>query len=286
MTRQITIDVGPNGSPTPVRIGGDAPLALIAGPCVLEGPGMALHVAQQLKAIAIRYGIGYVFKASFDKANRTSIRSARGPGLDAGLGVLAQVRSVAKVPVLTDVHETWQVGPCAEVVDILQVPAFLCRQTDLLLACAKTGKPVNVKKGQFLSPWDIPNVVQKLQSEGCEQIILTERGTSFGYQNLVVDFRSLPAMRATGYPVAFDVTHSLQLPGNVGTASGGMREYAPHLARAACAVGVDALFIETHPHPNEALSDATTMLPLDQVESLLSVAVEIHQAVRRAGVVE
>jgi 2-dehydro-3-deoxyphosphooctonate aldolase (KDO 8-P synthase) len=279
MAREIVVGSEQDGC-VPVRIGGAAPLALIAGPCVLESMDVCRAVAGELKRLSQLLNIGVVFKSSFDKANRTSISSYRGPGIDAGLEMLAQVKREFGMPVLTDVHEPWQAERAAQVVDIIQVPAFLCRQTDLLLAAGRTGKPVNIKKGQFLSPWDMANAVEKVASTGNEQILLTERGTSFGYRNLVVDFRSLPIMRGLGYPVVFDLTHSLQLPGGMGTATGGMREFAPHLMRAACAVGVDALFMEVHPNPEAALSDASTMLSVYGLEELLRTAQAIDRIVR------
>lgn len=279
MAREVVVGSEQDGC-VPVRIGGAAPLALIAGPCVLESMEVCRAVAGELKRLSQILNIGVVFKSSFDKANRTSISSYRGPGIDAGLEMLAQVKREFGLPVLTDVHEPWQAERAAQVVDIIQVPAFLCRQTDLLLAAGRTGKPVNIKKGQFLSPWDMANAVEKVASTGNEQILLTERGTSFGYRNLVVDFRSLPIMRGLGYPVVFDLTHSLQLPGGMGTATGGMREFAPHLMRAACAVGVDALFMEVHPNPESALSDASTMLSVYGLEELLRTAQAIDRIVR------
>ncbi len=259
---------------------GQGPIVLIAGPCVLENPEMALHTAQTLKEICQRISLPFVFKSSFDKANRTSIHSYRGPGLEKGLEILEEIHKRVQVPVLTDIHEPWQAKPVAEVVDILQIPAFLCRQTDLVREAAETGKAINVKKGQFLAPWDVRHIIEKIESVGNYQILLTERGTSFGYGNLVVDFRSLPMMRGYGYPVVYDATHSLQLPGMAGSATGGQREYACPLIRAACAVGVDALFLETHPDPDAALSDATTQIPLEQVEEILKIAVEVDRLVK------
>lgn len=257
---------------------GDGGLALIAGPCVIESLDQCLVVAETVRGIAARHGFDYIFKASFDKANRTSIHSGRGPGLDGGLEVLAKVREAVGVPVLTDFHEPWQASRVAEVVDMLQVPAFLARQTDLLAAAARTGKPVNVKKAQFMAPWEMKSVVGKLEEAGCREILLTERGASFGYNNLVVDFRGLPIMRGLGHPVCYDATHSLQQPGSAGTASGATREYAPHLLRAAVAVGVDALFLETHPDPARALSDAAAQLPLSELDPILAQAAAIHRA--------
>jgi len=272
MTKEIKI-----GS---VKVGGRNPLALIAGPCVIEGKELCHQIGRDIKAICGELKIPYIFKASFDKANRLSVSSPRGPGLDKGLEILAEIRSNLDVPVLTDIHEVWQAAKVAEVVDILQIPAFLCRQTDLVLAAAKTGKPVNIKKGQFLSPHDMRNIVEKVTSTGNEQVLLTERGVSFGYGNLVVDMRSLAIMREIGFPVVFDATHSVQRPGGLGTASGGDLEYVPHLVRAACAVGIDALFLEVHPNPEIALSDAANMLPLDSLKSVLTQAQAIDGLVR------
>lgn len=260
---------------------GDGSLALIAGPCVIESRAQCLEVAAAVRDLAASRGIPYVFKASFDKANRTSIHSHRGPGMDDGLAVLASVREQVGVPVLTDIHESWQAERAAEAVDVLQIPAFLARQTDLLVAAARTGRPVNVKKAQFMAPWDMRSVVTKLEEAGCRQILLTERGSSFGYNNLVVDFRALPQLRALGYPVCYDVTHSMQQPGAAGTASGATREYAPHLLHAAAAVGCDALFIEVHPDPDQALSDAAAQLPLAGLGPLLDEALAIHRAVHQ-----
>lgn len=267
-----------------VRVGnltvGDGRLALIAGPCVIESLELCREVAGALSELCRQRGIPYIFKASFDKANRTAHDSFRGLGLDAGLKVLAQVREEFVVPVTTDVHESWQAEPVAQVVDLLQVPAFLCRQTDLLAACARTGKSVNVKKGQFLAPWDARNIVEKLRAFGAQGILLTERGTSFGYNTLIVDMAGLPLMRALGVPVVFDATHSVQRPGGAGKASGGDRASIAPLARAAVAVGIDALFMEVHPNPEKALSDAATQYPLDQIEPLLDELLALH-AVRR-----
>jgi 2-dehydro-3-deoxyphosphooctonate aldolase (KDO 8-P synthase) len=259
---------------------GDGGLALIAGPCVIESREMSLEVAGRVAEIARRVGMPYIFKASFDKANRTAGSSFRGPGLEAGLETLAAVKAAHGVPVLTDIHEPWQAARAAEVVDVLQIPAFLARQTDLVLAVAKTGRVVNVKKAQFMAPWDMQSVIAKCHEAGNRRILLTERGTSFGYNNLVVDFRSLPIMRALGYPVVYDATHSLQLPGGAGTSSGAQREYAPHLMRAAVAAGVDALFMEVHPDPAHALSDAPAQIPLAEVEGLLRTAKAIHDVIR------
>ena len=261
-------------------IGGGEKLTLLAGPCVLEGLDRCLLIGRTIKEICQRLDINYVFKASFDKANRSSYHSFRGPGLKKGLEMLKTIKAELDVPVVTDIHETSQAKPVAEVADILQIPAFLCRQTDLLHAAAQTGKVVNVKKGQFLAPEDMRNVVDKLHESGCDQIMLTERGASFGYHNLVVDMRSLPIMRSFGYPVVMDGTHSVQLPGGNGTTSAGNREYVEYLVRAAVAVGVDALFLEVHDNPEEALSDGANMVYLDKLEDLLKDAVAIHEIVR------
>ena len=263
------------------EIGAGNPLALLAGPCVLEGLERSLYIGREIKAIANRLGIPYVFKASFDKANRSSFNSFRGPGLEKGLAMLAQIKKELDVPVITDIHTEAQAKPAAEVVDILQIPAFLCRQTDLVYQAALTGKPVNVKKGQFLSPKDMRNVVDKILEGGNSNILLTERGASFGYNNLVVDMRSFPIMRSFGYPVVFDATHSVQIPGGLGTASSGNREYVEYLTRAAVGAGVDALFMEVHDNPEEALSDGPNMVYLDKLEDLLKDALSIHDIVRK-----
>lgn len=263
-----------------VPAGGKNPLALIAGPCVIEGEEHLLDTAERLQDICGRVGVPLVLKSSYDKANRTSLRSFRGPGLERGLEILYRVREKTGLPVLTDVHEVAQVAPAAAVVDALQIPAFLCRQTDLLVAAGQSGRAVNVKKGQFLSPGEVQRVVEKVFSTGNHQLLITERGTTFGYNNLVVDMRALPIMRALGYPVVFDATHSLQLPGGTGVASGGQREYVPHLARAAVAAGCDVLFMEVHPDPDNAPSDAATMWPLDELESLLRQLVRVAAAVQ------
>ena len=261
-------------------IGGGEKLTLLAGPCVLEGLDRCLLIGRTIKEICERLDINYVFKASFDKANRSSYHSFRGPGLKKGLEMLRTIKEELGVPVVTDIHEAAQAKPVAEVVDILQIPAFLCRQTDLLHAAAQTGRVVNVKKGQFLAPEDMRNVVDKLHESGCDQIMLTERGASFGYHNLVVDMRSLPIMRSFGYPVVMDGTHSVQLPGGNGTTSAGNREYVEYLVRAAVGAGVDALFLEVHDNPEEALSDGANMVYLDKLEDLLKDAVAIHEIVR------
>jgi 2-dehydro-3-deoxyphosphooctonate aldolase (KDO 8-P synthase) len=261
------------------RIGPDQPLLLIGGPCVLESEELAREVAGELKRITARLGMSFVFKASYDKANRTSLSSFRGPGLQEGLRILGRLRDDFQVPVISDIHETSQVLPAAAVLDILQIPAFLCRQTDLLLAAGRSGKPVNLKKGQFLSPWDMAHAVAKFKSTGNRKLLLTERGFALGYNNLVVDMRSLPVMRSLGCPVIYDATHSLQLPGGAGGSSGGQREFIPPLARAAVAAGIDGIFMEVHPQPERALCDGPNSIPLDQVESILQVLVQIHRLV-------
>ena len=263
-----------------VAFGTKLPLALIAGPCQMESRAQALETAAALKEICGRVGIGLVYKTSFDKANRTSGGAQRGVGLEAALPVFAEIRETLGLPVLTDVHEREQCAPLAEVVDVLQIPAFLCRQTDLLLAAAATGRAVNVKKGQFLAPWDMRNVAAKL-SEAVGGVLLTERGTSFGYNTLVSDFRGLPVMAATGWPVVFDATHSVQQPGGQGGSSGGQREFVPVLARAAVAVGVAGVFIETHPDPDHAPSDGPNMLPLRTMEPLLRELMEFDRLTKR-----
>ena len=256
---------------------------LIAGPCVIESRDLALEVAERVKAITDRLGIRYVFKASYDKANRSSGGSFRGPGVAEGLAVLAEVKESLGLPVLTDIHESQQAAPVAEVVDVLQIPAFLCRQTDLLLAAAEavrgTDKTINVKKGQFLAPWDMAQVVKKLREAGVQNLWLTERGSSFGYNTLVVDYRGLPQLQALGCPVIFDATHSVQQPGGQGSSSGGQREFVAPLARAAMAVGVDGLFMEVHPDPEQALSDGPNMVPLHRLEPLLAQLMNIRSAI-------
>ena len=261
------------------EVGPGQPLLLLAGPCVLESGELAWDIAREMKKICARLGISYVFKASFDKANRSSLESFRGPGLDEGLRALAAVKEATGLPVLTDVHEPWQAERAAEVADVLQVPAFLCRQTDLLLACGRSGAAVNVKKGQFLAPEDMRHAVDKVRSTGNARVTITERGTSFGYHNLVVDMRAFPIMRAFA-PVIFDVTHSLQLPGGLGHATAGAREFHQHLARAAAAAGVDGFFMEVHPDPPRALSDATTQLSLEEFDELLGQLERVASAVR------
>src|SRR6188508_1810437 len=254
-------------------------IAFLLGPCVVESSTHALFMASEIKAICQRVGVRFVYKSSFDKANRSSIESFRGEGMEFGLEVLEQVKADVGVPVITDVHEPWQVEKAAEVADILQIPAFLCRQTDLLVEAAKSGKAVNVKKGQFLAPWDAKNIVEKLQDADCEKILLTERGASFGYNNLVVDLRSFPIMRSFGVPVVFDVTHSLQLPGGLGKATGGQSEYIENFARAGVACGVDAVFMEVHNDPANAPSDGPNQLPLGRLEGLLTKLKQIHELV-------
>jgi 2-dehydro-3-deoxyphosphooctonate aldolase (KDO 8-P synthase) len=262
------------------EVGHDRPFFLIAGPCVVESEGLVLDVAGRMKEITAALGIPYIFKASYDKANRSSKSSFRGPGIEEGLRILSEVRRQLGLPVLTDVHEDTPMAEVAAVVDVLQTPAFLCRQTNFILSAASQGKPVNVKKGQFLSPWEMKNVVEKARSTGNEQILACERGFTFGYNNLVSDMRSLAVMRAYA-PVVFDATHSVQLPGGQGTASGGQREFVPVLARAAVAVGVAGLFMETHPDPAKALSDGPNAWPLDRMRSLLEVLKELDAAVKQ-----
>lgn len=262
-----------------VRFGHNNPLLIIAGPCVIESEALAIETAGRLKEICEKAGLPFIFKSSYDKANRTSLKSFRGPGIDKGLRILADIKSRLNVPVISDIHSLEEVRPASEVLDALQIPAFLCRQTDLIIKAAETGKPVNIKKGQFLSPWDVKNIIEKFISTGNKNLFITERGTSFGYNNLVVDFRGLPIMRSFGYPVIFDVTHSLQLPGGQGSSSGGQREFAEPLARAAAAVGVEGLFLEVHPDPNKALCDGPNMIRLDDVSGLLTMIKEIHNLV-------
>jgi 2-dehydro-3-deoxyphosphooctonate aldolase (KDO 8-P synthase) len=278
MTREVRVGA--------LTVGGGAPLVLIGGPCAIENEKHALMTAERLAAIAADKRVPFVYKSSYDKANRSSVHAYRGPGLVEGLRILRKVRDTLRVPVLSDVHQVSEVGPAAEVLDVLQIPAFLCRQTDLILAAAATGKPVNVKKGQFVAPGDMTNVVDKIRSTGNASILLTERGTSFGYHNLVVDMRGLADMRALGYPVVFDATHSVQLPGGAGDRSGGERKYVPALARAAVAVGVDALFMEMHEDPDRTLqdgrplSDGPNMLRIDDLPPLLDDLLAIHEVHR------
>jgi 2-dehydro-3-deoxyphosphooctonate aldolase (KDO 8-P synthase) len=263
-----------------ITIGSGYPLVLIGGPCAIEGEAFMLDVASRLRDITAKAGVPFIFKSSYDKANRTSIRSHRGPGLHAGLQILQKIKDIVGVPVLSDVHAVEEVKPAAEVLDVLQIPAFLCRQTDLVVTAAQTGKPVNVKKGQFLAPWDTHNIVEKVRSVGNDQVLLTERGVSFGYNNLVADMRSLVVMRAFDVPVVFDATHSVQLPGGAGTASAGEREFVPHLARAAVATGCDALFMEIHPDPDRAPCDGPNMLRLEDLPALLAQVIQIDRIVR------
>ena len=263
-----------------VSVSNELPFTLISGPCQLESLDHALMLAETLVETCSDLGIPYIFKASFDKANRSSLGTARGMGIDAGLEVLAKVRDAVGCPVLTDIHDIPQCAYAAQYVDILQIPAFLCRQTDLLLAAGETGAAINVKKGQFLAPWDVQNIVDKITSTGNERILLTDRGTSFGYNMLVSDMRSLPIMARTGYPVVFDATHSVQLPGGLGGSSGGQREFVPPLARAAVAVGTGAVFIETHQDPDKSPSDGPNMVPLDQMRGLLEKLTEIDRIIK------
>ncbi|MDR3386468.1 MAG: 3-deoxy-8-phosphooctulonate synthase [Rudaea sp.] len=267
-------------------IGLDKPLFLIAGPCVIESRQLQIDTAGKLKEITGRLGIPFIFKSSFDKANRTSASSFRGPGIDAGLRILAEVKDQLGVPVLTDVHEYTPLDEVAAVVDVLQTPAFLCRQTDFIQNVAKAGKPVNIKKGQFLSPWEMKHVSEKALATGNTQIMVCERGVSFGYNNLVSDMRSLAVMRDTGCPVVFDATHSVQLPGGAGGKSGGQREFVPVLARAAVAVGIAGIFMETHPDPDKALSDGPNAWPLPKMAALLETLLELDRATKRAGFLE
>ena len=264
----------------PISIGGQNPLALIAGPCVIESEKIALEIAEKLKRITADLNVPFIFKASYDKANRTSIKSFRGPGLNDGLKILQKIKTELDLPILSDVHKEEEIDPAAEILDILQIPAYLCRQTDLLVKAAQTGKPINVKKGQFLAPWDMKNVVVKIEESGNSNILLTERGATFGYNNLVVDMRSLVLMRKHSYPVIFDATHSLQQPGGQGTTSGGQSEMVPDLARGAVAVGCDALFMETHTDPYKALSDGPNMLQIDLLPELLEQLVTLDQIVK------
>ncbi|AQU86671.1 3-deoxy-8-phosphooctulonate synthase [Komagataeibacter nataicola] len=275
MTAHATVNIGS------LAVGNEHPFVLIAGPCQIESAQHATEVADALHGMATRLGIGLIYKSSFDKANRTSINGARGVGMAQGLDILAQVRARFGMPVLTDVHQPEQCAPVAEVADVLQIPAFLCRQTDLLLAAGQTGAAINIKKGQFLAPWDMANVAVKVASTGNERIMLCERGTSFGYNTLVNDMRALPIMAGTGYPVIYDATHSVQQPGGLGSASGGQRVFAPILARAALAIGVAGLFIETHPDPDTAPSDGATMLPLSAMEDLLGTLLRYDQLTKQ-----
>lgn len=252
---------------------------LIAGPCVIESEEMVMSIAEKMKSITDKLGIPYTFKASFDKANRTSINGKRGPGIEEGLRILEKVKTTFDLPVATDIHEPWQAEPVGKVCDIVQIPAFLCRQTDLLVAAAKTRKCINIKKAQFLAPWDMANCAQKVEQSGNSNIMLCERGTSFGYNNLVVDMTGLVEMKKFGYPVIFDATHSVQKPGGKGTSTGGNREYVEYLAKAAIAVGVDGLFMETHPSPDDAWSDGPNMVILDKMEAMLEKLIKVYEAV-------
>ena len=263
-----------------IEIGGNNRFTFIGGPCVIESEDLVMKIAQRVKYICEKLNINYIFKASFDKANRSSINSFRGPGLEKGLEILGKVKEKYNLPVVTDVHESYQCEALAKVVDMIQIPAFLCRQTDLLLAAASTGLPINIKKGQFLAPWDMKNVVTKMKEVGNEKILLCERGSTFGYNNLVVDMRALLEMRKFGYPVVFDVTHAVQKPGGLGDTTSGDREYVFPLMRAGLAVGVDAIFAEVHPEPDKAKSDGPNMLYLDHLEDILSVAVKIDDFVK------
>jgi 2-dehydro-3-deoxyphosphooctonate aldolase (KDO 8-P synthase) len=273
LTREISL--------SSLRLGGGNPLFLIAGPCVIESEAHARMMAEKVAKIAADAGVPYIFKASYDKANRTSVMAFRGPGAQEGLRILGKIKADLKVPVLTDIHDASQAGPAAEVCDVLQIPAFLARQTELLIAAGRTGRIINVKKAQYLSPWDMANVAEKIATTGNSKILLTERGASFGYENLVVDFRSFPVMEQTGYPVVFDVTHSVQLPGGQGHASGGQPEFIEPLARAGVAAGVDGIFLETHDNPAAALSDGPNALPLAQLPALLAKLKELATVVRR-----
>ena len=264
-----------------ITIGGNRRFALLAGPCAIESEEMTIEVATELKNICTRLDIPFIFKSSFDKANRTSATSPRGVGIEKGLQILQRVKDELNIPIVTDVHESWQCPIVAEVADILQIPAFLCRQTDLLVAAAETGRAINVKKGQFLAPWDMRNVVDKLRSTGNERIMVCERGSSFGYNNLVVDMTSLVEMRQIGVPIVFDATHSVQKPGGQGGVTGGNREMVPHLMRAALAVGVDAIFAEVHPDPDNAFSDAANQIRLDNIENILRQAIEIDDIIKK-----
>ncbi len=263
-----------------ITIGGNGPIVLIAGPCVIESEGSTLDAAARLQELTRTLGMGFIFKSSYDKANRSSVSSFRGPGLKEGLRVLRRVRDELKISVVSDVHRFEEIGPAAEVLDVIQIPAFLCRQTDFVIAVARTGRVVNIKKGQFLAPWDIANAAEKAASAGNEKIVITERGVSFGYNNLVADMRSLPIIRGLGYPVIFDATHSVQLPGAAGSASSGDRKFVPHLTRAAAGAGIDGLFMEVHACPDKALCDGPNMLSLDELPALLEQVQKIDRIVK------
>jgi 2-dehydro-3-deoxyphosphooctonate aldolase (KDO 8-P synthase) len=273
------VSISNPGNQEPILVGHGQPFLFIAGPCVLESEALAREVAAALKEIAGRLSISFVFKSSFDKANRTSLDSYRGPGMDEGLEILADIRRDYNVPVISDIHETRQVERASAVLDVLQIPAFLCRQTDLLVAAAKSKKAINLKKGQFVSPWDMANAVNKIRASGNKNLMLCERGFALGYNNLVVDMRALPVMRSLGCPVIFDATHSVQLPGGSGGSSGGQREFIPPLARAAVAAGLDGIFMEVHPRPEKALCDGPNSMPLELVEPLLQKLLKIHAVV-------
>ncbi|HIJ97125.1 MAG TPA: 3-deoxy-8-phosphooctulonate synthase [Desulfuromonadales bacterium] len=275
MTREISIAT--------MRLGGNRPLVLIAGPCVIESESATLRHAERLMTICNALSIPLIFKASYDKANRTSVNAYRGPGMREGLAILRKVKESLGVAVVSDIHSIEQVAPAAEVLDVLQIPAFLCRQTDLLVAAAQTGRVINVKKGQFLAPWDMKNVAGKIAASGNENIILTERGASFGYNNLVVDMRSFPVMRATGYPVVFDATHSVQLPGGQGDSSGGQREFVEYLSRAAVATGIDGIFMEVHEEPDKALCDGPNSISLTELPGLLKMLKTIDATVKQGA---
>ena len=278
--KQISIAKSRNRSGQQVMCGDEAPLLLIAGPCQIESLDHALFCAEKLKKIAAHVGMGFVYKSSYDKANRTSAKTARGVGIDNGLDILARVKETLEVPIITDVHSANQCAQAAEVADVIQIPAFLCRQTDLLVAAAKTGVVVNIKKGQFLAPWDMQHVAAKVTGAGNDNVLLTERGTSFGYNALISDMRGLPTMAALGFPVIFDATHSVQQPGGLGISSGGQREFVPVLARAAVAVGVQGLFLECHENPDQAPSDGPNMLPLDEMHEILKQLKRLDEARR------
>jgi 2-dehydro-3-deoxyphosphooctonate aldolase (KDO 8-P synthase) len=278
------VSINRPGNAEPIHVGAGKPFLLLAGPCVLESAEMAREVAAALKELAERLCISFVFKSSFDKANRTSLDSYRGPGLEEGLKILADIRQDYNVPVISDIHETQHVDAVSEVLDVLQIPAFLCRQTDLLVAAARSGKAINLKKGQFVSPWDMENAVNKIKASGNRNLMLCERGFALGYNNLVVDMRALPVMRSLGCPVIFDATHSVQLPGGAGGSSGGQREFIPPLARAAVAAGLDGIFMEVHPQPEKALCDGPNSMPLDRVESLLKILLKIHAVVSEESI--
>jgi 2-dehydro-3-deoxyphosphooctonate aldolase (KDO 8-P synthase) len=274
-----TVSISGPGNKKPTQVGPGHPLLLIAGPCVLESEELAREVAAALKEITARLSISLVFKSSFDKANRTALDSYRGPGMERGLQILADIRQDYNVPVISDIHETRQVQEASGVLDILQIPAFLCRQTDLLVAAARSGKAINLKKGQFVAPWDMANAVNKIRTSGNKNLMLCERGFALGYNNLVVDMRALPMMRSLGCPVIFDATHSVQLPGGAGNSSSGQREFIAPLARAAVAAGLDGIFMEVHPRPEKALCDGPNSMPLERVEALLKLLLKIHAVV-------